>query len=249
MVVCSVCKQLSKEGIFCDVCGSPLKADSISSKMANSGFGVGVGIIKSGMKSGDVIWKVNKLPSDYEKKIEVKKSECVFVNDGTGVFKYDESLTTTRSKFSCYFVLNDFSLDSDYEICIETPIMKINNDEKLKVNANYNITVNSIDIDTFFNSLIAIKDDNWTVEDIKKIVKENIHEIIKMIVLECIKKDNGFDLRNNRAQIQSCEQDIRSKLDDKLSNYSLKLSKYELSDVIIDKHELYEILANNLYSK
>lgn len=90
---------------------------------------------------------------------------------------------------------------------------------------------------------------NWAIEDIKELIKENINGIIKTTTLECIKKDNGFDLRNSRAQIQSCEQEIRSKIDEELSKYSLKLSKYELQDINTDKYELNAILANNLYSK
>ena len=247
MVICSVCKQQSKEGKFCEVCGSPLVADSISSGKNSSGFG-GYGVIKSDMKKNDVIWKVTKYPTDYEKKIKIKENECVFIDDGTGITKCEEELTTTRNSFKCSYVNSNFSLEKGYEFLIEVPIMKINKGEQLKVVVDYDLIISPTDIESFYKSLISIKDDNWTEDDVKQLIEEKISVIIKTSIQDNIDKDNGFDLRDNKKQIISCENEIKTKISEIISQYSLKLDKCELSNVTIDKYELNNILVSNLYA-
>ena len=268
MVKCPNCNNVVQEGKFCEKCGSPLvpkegvSPSDINSATNNKPSGGGffdkisssmnkaatdLMAIKSDFSNGTLIYKVNKIPNVQEKKIKIDSGEIVFYNNGIGFTKHDQTYTTPDNEFLCFYVRNLTTIQNSFIVEIKAPIKNLNDIDLISEKAHFNMEFKADDIDLFFNSLIAIKQDIWKMIDVNSMLSTQLNKIVNENVINKIKQDGSIDLRDVKGQINKFTEDIKNLIDNEVSKYGLKVNVFNLFTVDTNMQEINKILIDNLY--
>ena len=266
MVRCASCGSVVQEGKFCEKCGKALVAasegtgvESVSmTQSQNNNFfdkiGKGIGdvaknltAIKSNFNNNIVIYHVPKIPNVKEKKILVDNSEVLFFNDGTGYNKYNATIITESESFTCFYIRNLTQISNVLNFNVKPYVKKLTEEDLINVKLTYDMSVEVTDIDKFFYSFIEKKQDSWTKVDINSFLSVSLNSIINDIVVEKLKNEGGYDLKNGLNQVKSYDKDIENKIDEEISKYAFKLTNFGLTNVQTNIEEINKILIDNLY--
>lgn len=256
MIKCSNCGAEVEDGKFCEKCGAPLNQEnvinygnSLFDKLKNQANKAATDLlaIRSELINGNLIYKVNKIPSVQEKKIKIENGEIVYYDIGNGFEKKLDTFVTTDNNFTCYYVKSETKINTVISNVVRSKIMKIETNDQINIQVRYSFLLNVNDIDTFFYKLVNTKQDTWRMMDVNQLLSNKINEIVINCINENLLNVGGADLRDIKGQTNKYTKDIDSKVAEYVKEYGLNVENSSLESIMVDVNEINKILIKYIY--
>ena len=259
MIICPSCGKEVSEANFCENCGAKLNVHE-----SNGSIGIGSSIfnslknqmnkaatellaIQSNFLNGNIIYKVNKIPNVQEKKVIVLNNEIMYFNNGSGFEKKIDTFTTTDNNFICFYIKNESKISNVININFRTKIMKVDNDDEISLKCRYNLQMNVVNMELFFEKLVAIKQETWTMADVNQMLFDRLNEIVINDIKSNLSNDGGLDLRDATGQINKYTEEIKNQINEYIKEYGLSVESFVLDNMLTDINEINKVLINYLY--